>query len=78
MAVATCFCRSRWHPQTCARLLLATALYLATNDDALYFPKWPAGGMNEKKEKKPHQHDLMQHPRSFESIQQTESLYPFL
>jgi hypothetical protein len=41
------------HPQRCTRLLLATAPYLATNDDdALYFPKWPAGGMNEKKEKR--------------------------
>jgi hypothetical protein len=67
------------HPQTCTRLLLATAPYLATNDDdALYFPKWPAGGMNEKKEKKQHQHDLMQDPRRFESIQRTASLYPFL
>jgi hypothetical protein len=67
------------HPQTCTRLLLATAPYLATNDDdALYFPKWPAGGMNEKKEKKQHQHDLMQDPRRFESIQRPASLYPFL
>jgi hypothetical protein len=79
MAVAPCFCCSRWHPQTCTRLLLTTAPYLATNDDdALYFPKWPAGGMNEMKEKKQHQHDLMQDPRRFESIQRTASLYPFL
>jgi hypothetical protein len=48
------------------------------DDDALYFPKWPAGGMNEKKEKKQHQHDLMQDPRRFESIQRPASLYPFL